>query len=85
MTDTYLDSSAATTSAVTTPAAADVPAATPAYPEFNSQRRGYDRAQVDEYVSELRRFLADAEKRAAEAHTRAEELSRQLRAAAAAQ
>lgn len=56
MTDTYLDSSAATTSAVTTPAAADVPAATPAYPEFKSQRRGYDRAQVDEYVTELRRF-----------------------------
>lgn len=84
MTQTYLDSSAATTSAVTPPAAADVPA-TPAYPEFKSQRRGYDRAQVDEYVTELRRFLADAETRAAEAHTRAEELSRQLRAAVAAQ
>ncbi|MCW2605103.1 MAG: hypothetical protein JWN61_3238 [Pseudonocardiales bacterium] len=40
----------------------------PAFPEFRVRRRGYDRSQVEDYITELRRFLADAEARAAEAY-----------------
>ena len=40
----------------------------PAMPELRVRWRGYDCAQVDDYIGQLRRFLADAEARAAEAY-----------------
>ena len=40
----------------------------PAMPELRVRWRGYDRTQVDDYIAQLRRFLADAEARAAEAY-----------------
>jgi len=40
----------------------------PAMPELRVRWRGYDCAQVDDYIVQLRRFLADAEARAAEAY-----------------
>jgi DivIVA domain-containing protein len=36
-------------------------------PEFATGLRGYDRAQVDDYIDQLRRLLADAEARAHDA------------------
>jgi DivIVA domain-containing protein len=41
-------------------------------PEFSVGIRGYDRAQVDEYVDDLKRLLADAERSADEIRERAE-------------
>ena len=46
----------------------DTGLATPAMPDLRVRWRGYDRGQVDDYVRQLRRFLADAEARAAEAY-----------------
>jgi DivIVA domain-containing protein len=38
-------------------------------PEFAMGRRGYDRAQVDEYIDQLRRLVAGAEARARDAES----------------
>jgi DivIVA domain-containing protein len=47
-------------------------------PQFASVMRGYDRGQVDDYVSRLIDFLSDAESRADRAEATVTELSRRV-------
>ncbi len=49
-------------------------------PEFAVTLRGYDRGQVEEYVSALQAFLAEAQRRAAAAETELAEVRNEQRA-----